>query len=73
MESSWAGETPIASGAMKDVIYTAGIWSEPGNGAVVMTLGTDSRSLDGHVHMEGLCNENRLVMELNALKKALGN
>ena len=36
------------------------------------TLGTDSRSLYDHVHLKGSCKENRLVVELNALKEALG-
>ena len=73
MRSTFAGKTLIASEAMDDVIYTAEIWSENGNSAVRTTLRTDSRSLYAHVHLKGSCKEKRLVVELNALKEALGD
>ena len=49
------------------------IWSELGNCMVRTMLRTDSRSLYDHVHLKGSFKEKRLVVELNALKEALGN
>ena len=66
------GVTLIASDAMDEVIYTAEIWSDLGNGTVRTRLRNDSCSLYDHVHLKGSCKEKRLVVELNALKKALG-
>ena len=73
MRNTFAWETLIASEAMDEVIYTAEIWSELGNGPVRTTLRTDSRSLYDHVHLKGSCKEKQVVVELNALKEALGN
>ena len=54
VRSTFAGETLIASEALDEVIYTAEIWSELGNGTVRTTLRTDSRSLYDHVNLKGL-------------------
>ena len=68
VRSTFVGETLIASEALDEVIYTAEIWSDIGNGMVRTTLRTDSRSLYDHVHLKGSCKEKRLAVELNALK-----
>ena len=61
VRSTFAGETLIASEAMDEVIYTAEIWSEIGNGTVRTLFRTDSRALYDHVHLKGLCKEKGLV------------
>ena len=73
VRSTFAGKTLLASEALDEVIYTAEIWSELGNGTVRTTLRADSGSLYEHLHLKGLCKEKRLTVELNALKEALDN
>ena len=71
VRSTFAGETLIASEAMDEVIYTAEIWSELGNGMVRTTLRTRCCSLYNDVHLKGSCKEKGLRVDLPARNEAI--